>query len=193
MLPDFLKFKALIEPIIVANRPDDPLLSQISKVTIHEGDLRTIWREDGTFETAMYMDFSYDVNVDLLELTEEGDTLLDETLSKLHSSSQGEKKQQFFRVVEESTKEAGTVKDAGGRPLTAELLLETWETLWFTFDKRGVWKKPQATLHPIQVERYRRELARLENEDDLRQRLMELVERKRRDWNARQANRKLVD
>jgi len=193
MLPDFIKFKELIAPIIVANRPDDPVLSQIGKVTIHEGDLRTTWREDGTFETAIYMEHSYDVNVDLLALNEKGDSVLDDTLSRLHDSSQDAKKQEFFRVLEESTKEAGTLKDAGGRPLTAELILEVWERLWFTFDKNGVWKMPQATAHPAQAERYRQELARIENEGDLRQRFNELLERKRREWNARQANRKLVD
>ena len=96
MLPDFRKFKEILAPIIVANRPDDPLLSQLGKVRIHEGDLRTTWREDGTFETAMYMDYSYDVNVDLLELNKKGDSLLNDTLSKLHESSQLAKKTGVF-------------------------------------------------------------------------------------------------
>lgn len=104
-----------------------------------------------------------------------------------------QKKQEFFRIIEESTKEAGTSKDAGGQPLTAELILEVWEKLIFTFDKHGVWKMPQMTGHPAQAERYRQELARIENEGELRQRFNELLERKRREWNARQANRKLVD
>jgi hypothetical protein len=193
MLPDFLKFKTLIAPIILASRPNDPLLSQIGKVAIHEGDRRTTWREDGSFETATYTEYSYDVNIDLLELNEKGDGVLDTTLAKLHESSRVAQQQELFRVVEESTEQAGTVMDAGGRQLTAELILELWETLQFSFDKRGRWKKPQLTCHPVQVERARQEFARLETEPDLKNRVGDLVERKRREWNARQANRKLVD
>jgi hypothetical protein len=83
--------------------------------------------------------------------------------------------------------------DAGGRPISAELIFETWESMDFSFDEKGNWQRPTLVINPIQAPRLTKELKRMETEPDLIERFEELLAQKKRDWDDREANRKLVD
>jgi len=63
----------------------------------------------------------------------------------------------------------------------------------FSFDESGNWQRPTFVLNPIQAPRLRKELERMETEPNLIRRFEELLVQKKRDWDDREANRKLVD
>jgi hypothetical protein len=92
-----------------------------------------------------------------------------------------------------ATDEAGTATHAGGRPITAELMIETFEKMEFSFEDDETWNMPTIVLHPAQEARARHELTRLDTDPVLNRRMNALVEKKRAAWRAREANRTLVD
>ena len=68
-----------------------------------------------------------------------------------------------------------------------------WESMDFSFDEAGNWQRPIMVINPIQVPRVKKELLRLESEPCLIRRFDELLAKKKRDWDDREASRKLVD
>jgi hypothetical protein len=98
----------------------------------------------------------------------------------------------MFATMDRVTKETGNVFDAKGEKIRAEHLLELWGRMDVNFNQDGSPKWPTIIIHPNVEERLRGELIRLSDDPLLRASLEKLVQQKREEWRAREANRILV-
>jgi hypothetical protein len=193
MLPDFLTLK--IELVkeqsyaITHNRSGEPLLAQIANYIHHEGKGFILRREDGSQEKLDYRRMSGEIQIDLKDIQQKGEVAIDEALRPANKEINEAQRKALFETLNRTVPSL----DAGGRPISAELILEMWGSMDFSFDDSGNWQRPTMVINPIQAPRVKKELTRLETEPDLVRRFEELLVQKKRDWDDREANRKLVN
>ncbi|MEV6138999.1 hypothetical protein AB0L63_23625 [Nocardia sp. NPDC051990] len=101
--------------------------------------------------------------------------------------------QQSYMALDRVTTETGNVIDAGGKPLTVDLFLETISKISLTFDKFGNPQMPTIVIHPSMAEKYRALIEEANNDEDIERRLNEILAQKKGEYDAEQARRKLVD
>ncbi len=194
MLPDFIKVKRDLSlrnsDGLSSAIEQNSLLSKIRKYRIHEGNRWTLYREDGSQETKSPQSVLSEVMFDLNEINRRGEAAIREVEYKAGSEVREKSHKLLFDRLDETLEATGNSIDMGGRPLTAEALLEMHEAVDFSFDDDGKWERPE--FYP-QTEKLKKELERLEAEPHLKKRLNEIIERKKEQWDVRQANRKLVD
>jgi hypothetical protein len=171
------------------DRDGEPLLAKIASHVNHEGKGFILMREDGSQETTDFKKVSGEIRIDLNDVQRKGEAAIDDALASASKQLLETQKKMLFESLDRTVPK----HDAGGKPFSAEILLETWEMMEFSFDENGNWQRPDIVINPIQAPRLEKELKRLHSEDDLKKRLEDLIERKKSDWNDREANRKLVD
>src|ERR1051326_4945001 len=193
MLPDFLMLKAELAKeqayAITHHRSGQPLLSQIANYITHEGKGFILRRQDGSQEKVNYVEFSGRFEVDLRDIHQKGEVAIDEALRPANEEINEAQRKALFETLNRTVPSL----NAGGRPISAELIFEMWESMDFSFDEAGNWQRPTMVINPIQVPRVKKELLRLESEPCLIRRFEELLAKKNRDWDDREASRKLVD
>lgn len=193
MLPDFLALKIELAKeqayAITHDRSGEPLLSKIPNYITHEGKGFILRREDGSHETIDYRLMSGEIEIAFKDIQQKGERAIGEAMTPAKSEINQSQRKALFETLNRTVPSL----DAGGRPISAELILEMWESMNFSFDEAGNWERPIMVMNPIQAPRVRKELERLENEQILITRFEELLSRKKRDWDDREADRKLVD
>lgn len=98
-----------------------------------------------------------------------------------------------YQVLDETTKETGNVVDGGGKPLTIDLFLDTVSKISIAFDKFGNPQMPTMVIHPSQEEKYRKLIEEADNDPVAKQRMKDIIAKKKKEYDAEQASRKLVD
>lgn len=94
----------------------------------------------------------------------------------------------IFRVFEKTCNAAGTGTDAGGKPFSFEIYLAALEKIDLRFDGEGQPILPTLVVHPDMA----KHIASLPPPTEEQQRAyIDLIERKRREFNARRRDRKL--
>jgi hypothetical protein len=193
VLPDFLTLKLELSKsqsyTVTHDRSGEPLLSKIASHVNHEGKGFILMREDGTQETIDFQKTIAEIRIDLKDMQSKGEAAIDEALNSANKQIHETQKKMLFETLNRTV----PAHDAGGKPLSAELILDTWNTMDFSFDENGNWQRPELVINPIQAPRLTKELKRLETEPELILRFEELLARKKTDWHDREANRKLVD
>jgi hypothetical protein len=198
MLPDFPKAKKKLVDLFrkrwqrhVTGRG---ILSEIPQPTIlQEGDKWHVVREDGTISDDALQKHSSEMNFtseELEAITTEG--LIrkwDEAAAEAHKCITG----QFFSVIDKDCKEVDHVINGEGKPFS-ELFLEAQEMIEWTFGPDGT-RSPGSciAIHPKTFERIKPELEFMESDPEFNRCMKEIEDRKREEWRAREANRKLVD
>lgn len=94
----------------------------------------------------------------------------------------------FFDLVGRMSQAAGTAMDCGGKPLTFETYLASLENLDLGFDRDGNPQWPSLVVGP-EMAKYLQSLPPPTSEQQ--KRLADLIERKRREHDARRRHRKL--
>lgn len=159
---------------------------------IFEGHALSIRRADGVVEQSDFHLVSGEANVpveaiksgrleNIVDALMPVSTEMGKTIAKL-----------MYQTIESGVKSVGNELYAGGKPITAELILDVYEKIFVDFDANGRPQWPAFIWHPSLFDRLRAEHARIDNEPALAQRLAEITERKREEWRAREASRILV-
>ena len=99
----------------------------------------------------------------------------------------------IFSELNTMLDDAGQTTDAGGREFSFELWLQTLEKLEFEFDENGKPLYPTMVIPPAMLPTVNRVFAEADQDEDKKQQLGNLLRRKREAFNAKEANRKLVD
>ena len=94
----------------------------------------------------------------------------------------------FFDMLSRTCQAAGTVSNAGGKPVCFELLLEGLEKIDISFDDKGKPELPTLVMGPAVAAQVR---ALPPITPDQQKRLDDLIERKRKEHYARRRDRKL--
>jgi len=198
MLPDFVKVKRELSENrsadLSSNLFDDPVLSKIRRYRQHEGDRFTICREDGTQANhPQKLVQSELITFDPKVIQSRGEQAIYESIVKARSELSMKSRRMVSQRLEE---EPVPSIDAEGRPFTAELFLEALDRMELQFDQNGLWKEPdfwQEVPNPRMKLHFEKERQRFDSEPELKGELERLLVRKRKEFDDREANRKLVD
>lgn len=197
MLPDFPALKAEIQKTIEAGlrkRVDtgDPVFAQVKRIIQHEGgEIRYEQLGGGAVQEGFERIGAY-FTVPITDVP----TLVGEKLeAKLEEITQeliSQSAKAFFKKMEEVCQKAGTAKDAGGKPISPEMLLDMISTAQMEFGPDG---KPTQSfiIHPDMLPAVKKVAEQIENDPELKRKHAEILERQREAWAARESNRKLVD
>ena len=103
-----------------------------------------------------------------------------------------ESAKRFFKKIEETSERMATSMDAGGKPVSANLLLDMTERMQTDFTSDG---SPLGSwiVHPDMLPAMKKASEEIENDPALKRRQAEILERQREAWIARESNRKLAD
>jgi hypothetical protein len=94
----------------------------------------------------------------------------------------------FFDLVSRTSQAAGTATDCGGKPFSFELYLASLEKIDIAFDEKGNPELPSLIVSPEFAERLN---AMPPFTSDQKKLLDDLIEKKRREYNARRRSRNL--
>lgn len=198
MLPDFPKLKSQLHRQLMAAYKHEvtlraPLVAQVRSVAIHEGKGGSYETEDGEIKENTLKELSVSVELPTASIPSFGP---EEALKMMREAAEGmarKKTKSLIGAVTEVTEEVGNTVDAGGQPLSAELILKLWDTIRFSFDEDGKPNMPTLVFNPIQEARVKEAFRRIETEPELRKRRDEIINRHRLEWYDRESNRKLAD
>ena len=199
MLPDFRELKDKLERSLTLRlraqvRGRDPVLAMIKIVKQHEGRRHVYSTAEGRERSTNYQPTAAEITINQHETVNWGmadilkhvDGLADQLIGKILPN--------MFATLREVTNETGNIVDAGGKPFSFELFLESIEKVQIEFnDVTGDPELPTMLVDPTLFERIRGILPEWERNEEYKARYRALIARKRSDWDARESNRKLVD
>ncbi len=99
-----------------------------------------------------------------------------------------ERERTLLDALKHATEKVGNVVDAGGKPFSPDLLLEALERIWIEFDESG--KPVMPTI--VAGEAAAAQIASLKDDTFYKDKFEQLMQRKKAEWLAREANRTLV-
>lgn len=198
MIPDFPEekaklMKALNDRFARKNRELLGYFAQIPAYAHHEGNKWAIASAGGDEREQEYKElggeFALSVDeipnmspADILRLV---DGVAEDSARQMHSEIMGE--------ITRSVVESGRGIDAQGQPLDQEMFLQALESIDLSFKRDGTLEPPAIIMHPKLWEARKEEIESWESDPDFVARHELLLHRKREEWRAREARRKLVN
>lgn len=197
MLPDYPSMKRKIQKkfgeTIKKESQKDPLLSQIKRRLVHEGDVLTVSDIEGYSESVEHKLISAKLEIAKEEIINKGPDAFFSKVDKLAKEMAKQQSQLFFNKMEEVAERTGQVVDAKSKPLSPQLILQVLEKVAIDFDEYGNPIFPSLVLSPDQYEKIKDEIPKWESDPEVRRKHKELIEKKRLEWIDRESRRKLVD
>jgi hypothetical protein len=197
MLPDFPALKNEVQKISFAKlhqRVDtgDPVISRVKSLAQHEGRQMRYEQLGGTTIQEGFEEIGARFVVSIKDVPTLVGPKLDAKLEEMAQELIAQAAKMFFKKMGESCQRAGTSFDAGGKPVSAEMLLEMMNNVQMEFGPDG---KPTQSfvIHPDMLPAMKKVAEQIENDPELRRRHTEILERQREAWAARESNRKLAD
>ncbi len=197
MLPDFPALKAEIQKAILAGlrqRVDtgDPVFAQVKRIIQHEGGETRYEQLGGGTVQEGFEKIGAEFTVPITDAPTLVGKKLEAKLEEMAQELISQSAKAFFRKMGESCQKAGTAMDAGGKPVSPEMLLDMISTVQMEFGPDG---KPTHSfiIHPDMLPEVKKVVEQIENDPELKRKHAEILEQQREAWTARESNRKLVD
>jgi hypothetical protein len=166
--------------------------SKAKKDLLHEGSRSAIIREDGSIEEFDFKKIEVGFTIDEKEI---GTLTINEVLNKMSQMSKEMAKQfveYFVETIDEAVKKVGNVVNSEGKKITTEKVFEMIEKICIDFDEFGKPEFPTFVGNKSGVESIKNALLEIEKNKELDKKFKDLLERKKRQYLDREANRKLV-
>jgi hypothetical protein len=195
VIPDFPALKEQFNQALtryMRGRLDQSVLGQIPRGRIFEGGRNVIVREDGSQEETKMNEAGSEIRIPADEIRNLHLPALLERLEVLVHEILAKQTKDFYETISRGVESVGNKVDAGGKPLTAELFLEAIAKIQIDFNPDGSPRMPTVHISPHQQDDVARMIQRLETEASLKKQFDTIIARKREEWRAREANRKLV-
>lgn len=197
MLPDFIDLKrdfskAAMSHLDKHRRSASTFLSEIRSRRLFEGGSNSIKRPGESEETTKMMKGSAELSISaedmhkmsVEELFRRQEALIDQLVEQ--------QTKYVIEVMNETTAKTGNIVDGLGQGLSPELLLKTFEKIEISFSGDGKPSMPTIVIHPSQEAQAKLAQEQLFEDPIYRRQFIELIEKKRKDWFAREADRILV-
>jgi len=198
---------AIEQYIMQVMRYGDSFISQIPQYPIYEGE-NTLYTQMGTAEIGEQTNATHEVSAEeiaaLHEVSGRGSIKNDdirsvhlealaEMLFNIAQGLQEGRGRTFYSELNSILHKAGRASNAKGEPFTFELWLQVLENMEFEFDEQGnpIW--PTMVIPPAMEPAVKRVFQEADADAQKTQALRELLHRKREAFNAKEADRKLVD
>ena len=185
--------KALNERLVIKQKEYLGYFSTIPSYAHHEGHEWTVVNQGGTENTQEYVNLGSEFSIKVDDVPRMGpqdilgliDSAAEDSARKMHD--------QIILSITRSVDEAGTAIDAKGRTLSQDLFLQALDSMQLDFDTEGYLIPPTVIMHPKLWEAKKDEMKSWEQDPEFVRRHTALIDRKREEWSAREACRKLVD
>lgn len=198
MLPDLPKLKADIAQlfhIIFMSRVNAYMgfVGEVPRCIIKEGRNSVIQRPDDSIDEttlkATSAQFTFK-NEEIPRLS------LEQRIARLDDAAREMAKQISsiaFATINEAVDNVGNVVDAKGKPFNAETFFEVLETIQLDFEEDGIkHKELHLVMPPGMAARVKETMEQIDHDVELSRRHKEIIDKKRVEWRAREAARKLV-
>ena len=198
MLPDFPMIKQKIQKMVEKDMQEeisqDPILSQIRKELLFEGNRFSIKTENGEIEESGYKGISAPYSVEREDIINKGHISFVENIrDEMIENVRGQQIRQFFDTVEKAVEKSGNVINGKGKPITFECFLEMFEKMQIDFDEEGNPHRLTFAMHPSTFAKIQDKLQEWENNAEYKKKYEEILEKKRKEYYDRESRRKLVD
>ena len=105
----------------------------------------------------------------------------------------GQQAKYHYGVLTKTTEETGNVVKGNGEPFNMDMFFEVMDKIQIDFDEYGNPNMPTMVVAPDGYERARAVMQEAEQNPDVKKRMDELIAKKKKEYDAEQAGRKLVD
>lgn len=194
MLPRFLKVESVLDRtfkdlVFRISHTGDPIFGEIKGTVIHEG--RGTYQKEGTKTRAFKMkQFAGVTEIRREDLKSFGVKEFVDAAKKIGGEFLKQKSQHFFGVINQATEESGNVVDGRGRPFSHELILEVLEKMQIDFDEDGNPEMPTMVVSPTLRPRVQQLIAE-QDDPKIAAQFDAIIARKREEFRAREADRRL--
>lgn len=199
MLPDYPKTKKLfnevfLEKVALVRDLYMGELNQIRKTRIHEGSLTIFEREDGSSQemSPQQREVKGQLKLDPKNLANVSREDMESFIHQLGKDLAIQMKNVVFETLNQELTKAGQVSTEGLSQI--DKIFEMYEKCSFNFDANGFPIMPQLYAGSIETREVIRELFnQIISRNDLSERFIDIMNRKRNSYYDREASRKLVD
>ncbi len=197
MLPDFPRIKAkalrVLTLIMRQQAQADPLL-QIPRTEIHfEGNRFSNRDASGHLRESAYTSIGAKSTTSRVEIINKGVFAFLESNKQVAEEMKNQAAKMVVETLSKITTKSGNVVDNSGKPFTFDSYLRALESIQIDFDDDGKPNELSFVTHPDMAPRIKEVMEQAMASPENRKRLEDLYERKRKEWNDRESNRKLVN
>ena len=193
MLPDFPRIKRKVDESLTKYLQNlvraNPLLSKIKEQPFFEGNRLSSGVRSGE---SVFEQISVQAPVKRKDIIEKGLKVYFKSIPLMAEEVIKQKTKLLFAKIDQSTHETGNIVDLKGKPLTPDRFLELLGKMSIDFDDTGSPHIPTLVVSPEIGIQLKQKFAEWEKNPVHRQKFQELIESKRKEWNDRESNRKLV-
>lgn len=198
MLPDLPKLKDDIAQIfhtIFINRVNAYLgvIGEVPRCIIKEGSNPVTQRPDDSRDETTLKAASAET---IFKSEEIPHLSFEQRIAKLDGAAREMANQissHAFATINEAVDKVGNVVDAKGKPFSAETVFEILEKIQLDFEEDGVkHKEIDIVIPPAMTDRVKEIMENIHQDAELSKRHEEIIDKKRVEWRAREAARKLV-
>lgn len=197
MLPDFPKLKDKCEDALTRLMRDlarkDGLIAMIPVGRDFEGDKMSSGQVDGNVRDSEYTTIQSETSISKEEVIEKGFGAYIERAQNVAEDMKRQQTQMIFRQLKEATEATGNVVDNKGGPLTQDTYLQAIETVWIEFADDGKPQMPSLVTGPELYKKLEVLFPQWLADPAFNKRLEEILAKKKKEWDDREGNRKLVD
>ena len=168
------------------------ILSEMPRQQLFEGTGSTIRRPDGRVDNYPTREISSEFSIRTPEIPTFTLANLLLRIDEIAIDFARQQSEQTFQLIGEATERVGNVVNSGGKPLTAEIILQALGTMEIDFDHNGKHKPITIVIPPQLQEGATAAMELLTTDQRVQAEHRDLMERKREEWRAREASRKLV-
>lgn len=195
MFPDYPEIKRKLQinfhKFVDIETQNDQLIKVFKKKPIYEGKILEITSVNGNSESIEFQPIMLEFKIKPEDLIEKG---VDAYYSKVPEVAEKMKKEKSKFLIEnigETTKRAGNIVNLN-KP-TGEWYLEALENGGISFDESGHPSMPDIFVNSNDYDRIISDFSKLKSDPNIKVKIKEIIERKRREWIDKENNRKLVD
>jgi hypothetical protein len=197
MLPDYPRLKGRLkekfEAMVSEKIQEEPLLSQIRRTIVHEGNIFAVTSYEGYSTKSEYEQFASGFNIDVDTIIEKGPNAFYEKVPSLSREIADKMAHQTISTMEKVTEATGNVV-TGKEGITPNLILDTLEKIEIGFDESRNPIMPTIVMSPQDFEIFKSKEKEWEAQAPaIEARRKEIIEKKRKEWVDRESRRKLVD
>lgn len=149
--------------------------------------------DEGDVDKSGYSLFSAELRVSTDDIIKLGFKAFIKGLNKTAQELKGQQSEMVFKKFSEVTTKTGNIVDAGGQPISPDLIFKTLEKMQLDFDENEKPLMPTMVVSPQQYEKMKEKIVEWEKDPEYQKQFEHLMRRKRKEWHDRESNRKLVD
>jgi len=197
MLPDFPRIKEKLREALDRHVDDmvynDPILSQIRREHHFEGHRISLEPEGGQLQDSNYREVSSAQQIKAEDVIQRGILAYVEHVETLAEEMRGQLKKFLFEDIDRITHETGNVVDVRGQEISLDHYLEMIDKIHMDFDEQGNPLFPDHIAHPNTANMLEAKLREWLQDSESSKKIERALEAKRKEWDARESHRKLVD